>query len=206
MSSAFDIKQSRVLQSRPLSNDDAKWVGLRAIDWKDAAGKARVWESADPVAILAIVKRPSVDPHVLLVSQFRPPVGYCVIELPAGLIDSGEEGDQGAKEAALRELREETGYGDKAQGASISIKSLSTIMYNDPGLTGANMKLCVIDITLESNAPEPLAEPDEGEYIEKHLVPLRQLSESLHEFEARGYAIDARLAHIAEGISLGIHL
>lgn len=47
MSSAFDIKQSRVLQSRPLSNDDAKWVALRAIDWKDASGKARVWESAD---------------------------------------------------------------------------------------------------------------------------------------------------------------
>lgn len=52
-------------------------------------------------------------------------------------------------------------------------------MYNDPGLTGANMKLCVIDISLDRDAPEPLAEPDEGEYIEKHLVPLRHLSENL---------------------------
>lgn len=131
------------------------------------------------VAIFAVVKRPSVDPHVLLVSQFRPPVGSCVIELPAGLIDANEEGEQGAMRAALRELREETGYGETAKGATISIKSLSTVMYNDPGLTGANMKLCVVDISLENNAPEPLAEPDEGEFIEKHLVPLHHLSENL---------------------------
>lgn len=132
------------------------------------------------MAILAIVKRPACEPHVLLVSQFRPPVGACVVELPAGLIDAGEEGEQGAKAAALRELYEETGYGESAQGAIIQVKSLSSTMYNDPGLTGANMKLCVIDITLESNAPEPLAKPDEGEYIDKHLVPLRALSQHLH--------------------------
>lgn len=47
MSSTMNIKSSRVIQSRPLSNEDAKWVGLRAIEWTDASGKARVWESAD---------------------------------------------------------------------------------------------------------------------------------------------------------------
>lgn len=47
MSSALDIKNSRVLQSRSLRNEDAKWIGLRAIEWKDAAGKSRLWESAD---------------------------------------------------------------------------------------------------------------------------------------------------------------
>ena len=116
---------------------------------------------------------------MLLVSQFRPPVGSCVIELPAGLVDAGEEGEQGARSAALRELYEETGFSDSAKGVTITVKSLSTIMYNDPGLSGANMKLCVIDISLDRDAPEPLAEPDEGEYIEKHLVPLRHLSENL---------------------------
>lgn len=38
--------------------------------------------------------------------QFRPPVASVTIEVPAGLIDAGET----AEEAAVRELKEETGY------------------------------------------------------------------------------------------------
>lgn len=30
------------------------------------------------------------EPHILLVKQFRPPVGKYSIEMPAGLIDPGE--------------------------------------------------------------------------------------------------------------------
>jgi 8-oxo-dGTP pyrophosphatase MutT (NUDIX family) len=41
--------------------------------------------------------------------QFRPPVAMFVLELPAGLIDHHETPPQ----AALRELREETGYTGK---------------------------------------------------------------------------------------------
>jgi ADP-ribose pyrophosphatase len=41
-----------------------------------------------------------------LQKQFRPPVASVTIEVPAGLIDAGET----AEEAAVRELKEETGY------------------------------------------------------------------------------------------------
>lgn len=134
-------KMSKVLRSEALSDEDAKWVGLRAIYWQDPSGKERKWEcadrktrkgDADAVAICAIVQRPKSEPHILLVSQFRPPVNSSVIEMPAGLIDAGEEGQDGTKRAALRELKEETGYGTDREGGKIDVKLVSTIMVNDP--------------------------------------------------------------------------
>ena len=51
--------------------------------------------------------------------QYRPPIDKVIIEFPAGLIDAGET----AEEAAVRELKEETGYVGVAS-------QTSTIMFN----------------------------------------------------------------------------
>jgi len=49
--------------------------------------------------------------HVLLVEQYRVPLGRACIELPAGLVgDSSEVEGEDALAAANRELEEETGY------------------------------------------------------------------------------------------------
>jgi ADP-ribose pyrophosphatase len=47
--------------------------------------------------------------HVLLVEQYRVPLGTNCIELPAGLIGDDSEGES-VMAAAARELEEETGY------------------------------------------------------------------------------------------------
>src|SRR5215213_8200947 len=48
---------------------------------------------------------------IILVEQFRPPVGRNVIELPAGLVgDEPGRADEALEAAARRELIEETGY------------------------------------------------------------------------------------------------
>lgn len=132
---------AKVLRSEPLTDEDSKWIGLKAIYWKDPTGKERKWESADrrtrkgdvdAIAICTIIHRPSSEPHLLLVSQFRPPVNQSVIEMPAGLVDEGEEGDEGAKRAALRELEEETGYGTDKEGGKVQVEMITNIMHNDP--------------------------------------------------------------------------
>jgi ADP-ribose pyrophosphatase len=48
----------------------------------------------------------ATGPEIVLQKQYRPPVDKLVIEFPAGLIDAGETPEQ----AAIRELKEETGY------------------------------------------------------------------------------------------------
>jgi len=47
--------------------------------------------------------------HVILVEQYRVPLGAQSLELPAGLVGDEEEGEEIAL-AAVRELEEETGY------------------------------------------------------------------------------------------------
>ena len=51
------------------------------------------------------------DGRIVLIEQFRPPVGRTVVELPAGLVgDDPAHDGEGLEAAARRELIEETGY------------------------------------------------------------------------------------------------
>lgn len=67
------------------------------------------------MGIIAVLTKPS-GPEIVLQKQFRPPVGKVTIEIPAGLVDAGED----AAESAVRELKEETGYvGTVAQDVGV---------------------------------------------------------------------------------------
>ena len=75
------------------------------------------WEFAERPHVTGIVVIVAVTPEdkLILVEQYRPPVGRRVLELPAGLagdIDGAE--DEDLSEAARRELLEETGYQAKS--------------------------------------------------------------------------------------------
>jgi len=79
-------------------------------------GKTSVREYIEHPGAVALV--PYLDSgDILLLNQFRYPVGKVFIELPAGKIDPGETPEQ----TGLRELEEETGY--KAS----ELKHLTTI-------------------------------------------------------------------------------
>jgi ADP-ribose pyrophosphatase len=119
------------------------------------------------------------------------------VELPAGLIDDGET----PEEAAIRELREETGY--KAEGALES----SAVLATDPGLTTANMKLVILDVPLDGEMESPDQNLEHGEAIVRRTVEVKNLCALLKEYEEKkDHIIDARLLHLAAGFDLAERL
>ncbi|WVQ85278.1 hypothetical protein IAT38_007443 [Cryptococcus sp. DSM 104549] len=188
---------------------DAKWLKLEKIKWKDQDGKERMWEVAnrstrpkagvDSVHILALLHHPRKPVSTVIIEQYRPPVSATVIELPAGLIDEGED----AATAALRELHEETGYGSgKAGQGNATVNKVSNVWVKDPGMSGANMNLVIIDVKLGEDDPEPEQHLDEGEHIVKKVIPLKYLGRYLEDYAKRGFAIDTLLASFAQGWAL----
>jgi len=76
-------------------------------------------------------------------------------------------------------------------------------MVNDPGMSSANMALATVKVEVKEGEKDPIAELDDGEHIETRLVPLKDLYSLLQEFsKTRGYAVDARLYHLAWGIEV----
>ncbi|KAL8852715.1 MAG: hypothetical protein Q9221_002475 [Calogaya cf. arnoldii] len=193
---------AKVVSTEPLMLKDARWTKLVLTTYKDPLGKQRTWEHAeratrpkdssiDGVGIVAILETPS-GPELLLQKQFRPPVDKAVIEIPAGLVDAGES----AAESAVRELREETGYVGE-------VSEVSPIMFNDPGFcnTNLNMVHVTVDMSLPQNQ-ELKPELEDNEFIEVFSLPLKDLYAECKRLEKEGYAIDARVGTLAEGIEL----
>jgi ADP-ribose pyrophosphatase len=75
-----------------------------------ASGKETTWYAAKRKFKEAVVVVPlTYKNEVVLIRQFRPPMGGYVWEFPAGIVD----GEESCVEAARRELKEETGLDGK---------------------------------------------------------------------------------------------
>ncbi|OMP83506.1 ADP-ribose pyrophosphatase [Diplodia seriata] len=76
-------------------------------------------------------------------------------------------------------------------------------MWNDPGFcsTNLNMVHVTVDMTKPANK-NPKPELEENEFIECFTVPLADLYARCRELERQGFAIDARVGTLAEGIEI----
>jgi len=110
-----------------------RWLNLFDITYKNKDGNDAKWmmtsRKQDPTVGKdkpdAVVIIPILDDRMVLIKQYRPPLGDYIIEHPAGLIDKGET----PLEAAARELKEEVGLDIIESFAS------KKITYNSPGIT-----------------------------------------------------------------------
>ena len=166
---------------------ETMWEGrfiraLRKGKWEYVA-RARGIRAA---VILAVA-----DGHVLLVEQYRVPLGRRCLELPAGLIgDTGQEDDPLA--AAARELEEETGWRPG------TVEALGDF-YSSPGMVSESYTL-VRATDLVRTGPGGGVD---GEDIEVHRVPLAGLAAFVAAKRQQGCAMDTRLLLLLGGGLIG---
>jgi ADP-ribose pyrophosphatase len=86
-------------KARPAGDPEVAWAG-RYIQVKTHG----TWEYVSRTrGVSAAVILAVDDGHVILVEQYRVPLGRMCLELPAGLVGDEEEGEE-ASTAAIREL------------------------------------------------------------------------------------------------------
>lgn len=133
--------------------------------------------------ILAIDEEGEDGPCIILVEQYRIPLGKRSLELPAGLVgDDDSPAGEPAAEAALRELEEETGYRAR------SMVELGDF-YSSPGMVSESFWLFRAQGLTRVHDGGGV----EGEDIIVHRVPVARIVDYVAERRAEGMAIDVKL-------------
>jgi ADP-ribose pyrophosphatase len=150
-----------------------KWITAKRQGRWEFVTRAR---GIQAVAIVAID-----DGHVLLVDQYRVPLGRRCLEIPAGLVGDEDEGDT-IEQAARRELEEETGY-------RCETVDVLGDFHSSPGLVSEGFTLVRVSGLTRISEGGGTAEED----IVVHRVALGELSAFVASKREEGLAIDVKL-------------
>ena len=137
---------------------DIKVDDIELPDGRDAEREILIHPGG--VVILPITS----DGEVILVRQYRYAVGRTLLELPAGKLEKGED----PKEAAVRELREETG------NIANTIKEFGNII-PIAGYSSEIMHGYLCDDMTDAG----IQDLDEDEFVEIVKMPLEEVAEKI---------------------------
>ena len=135
--------------------------------------------NASGVVVLVAVTN---DEEIILVEQYRKPVGARVIELPAGLVGDHVDPDESILDAAARELEEETGY------AASQIE----LLMECPSSAGMSDEVVSFVLAKELTRMGP-GGGDDSEDIEVHVVPLTEVDAWLTRQQSAGKPLDPKI-------------
>ncbi|RIA43643.1 ADP-ribose pyrophosphatase [Hephaestia caeni] len=128
---------------------------------------------------------------VILVEQYRVPLGKKCLELPAGLVGD-ETADEAPEASAARELEEETGY------RAGEIENLG-FFYASPGMVSEGFTL----VRAHGLTKVGAGGGDGDEQITVHRVPLATIADFVATKRAEGLAIDVKLLLLLSPSILG---
>lgn len=151
-----------------------KWITAKKQGRWEYVSRARGIRAA---VILAV----DAQDHILLVEQYRVPLGKSCLELPAGLIGD-VSADDSVESAAARELEEETGY--RAERMEVLGE-----FFSSPGMVSESFTL----VRAHGLTRVGTGGGVDGEDITVHRVPMANLSGFVAEKRAQGVAMDVKL-------------
>ena len=168
------------------------YLALELLNYQHDDGRILTWESAvrNP-SVPAVMILPEIKPdnEIIIIRQFRPPTGRYVWETPAGLIDPGED----PAAAALRELKEETGYTGK-------LLRILPPSFSSSGLSGESVYMAFVEINGREYPPERKLETDfdDSESITTYRIKRSELNKFLLERISEGDGVDSKLLLYSE--------
>jgi len=140
------------------------------------------WEYVERCGgVHAVVILAEHDGKVVLVEQYRIPLGKRCLELPAGLVGD-EDPDAGVEDTAIKELEEETGF------TAERIEVLGEF-HSSPGMVAEGFTL------VRAHGLRRIGDGggNEHEEIEVHLVSRSDIPSFVAQKRAEGCAIDVKM-------------
>jgi ADP-ribose pyrophosphatase len=164
-----------------------KWLNLYAATfehnghsgrWLFASRKPQpnIERRGDAVVIVPVLRQTNEPPRLVMVKEFRVPVGDYLFAFPAGLLEPGES----VEDTARRELLEETGLEVTA------VKRVTQPLYSSSGMTDEAVAMAFVDARAR---PETKPKLDASEDLQVVLLDFAAVCRLCDDRSAR---IDAK--------------
>jgi len=163
---------------------DTPWLSLVERRYLDREGRERSWSyvaRTDARPAVLVLAQTAVTGRVVLLRQYRVPLGAYALEFPAGLADENES----IEETARRELLEESGFEGR-------ILDISPLLCTSPGLASELIVIAHVEV---QERPEHLPRHEASEEIEVLLLSVDELGKRIAESKtaAPPLIIDSRV-------------